>query len=295
MPDPKAHDSKAQSEPLIRNVSDTARWVAAYRAQETERPDAVFRDPFARRLAGERGEQIARMMPLGGDNAWSMITRTYLIDNFIQAELQRGADLVVNLAAGLDSRPYRMQIPSSLRWVEVDLPEILDYKEEVLRNERPLCALERIRLDLSDIRGRRELFARLAQTAKRALIITEGLVIYLTADAVSELAADLSAQPSFTSWIVDVASPGLLRMLRKRMASQLTQAAPFKFAPEEGPRFFERYGWKPVEVQSLLKNAARLKRLSFFLRLVALLPENEKSRRDRPWSGVCLLANGSRL
>jgi hypothetical protein len=50
-----------------------------------------------------------------------------------------------------------------------------------------------------------------------------------------------------------------------------------------------------VEVQSLLKNAAQLNRLSFFLRLVALLPENEKSRRDRPWSGVCLLANGSRL
>jgi methyltransferase (TIGR00027 family) len=242
VPDPKAHDSKTQSEPLIRNVSDTARWVAAYRAQETERPDAVFRDPFAGRLAGERGEKIARMMPLGGDNAWSIITRTYLIDNFIQAELQRGADLVVNLAAGLDSRPYRMQLPSSLRWVEVDLPEILDYKEAVLRNERPLCALERIRLDLSDIRGRRELFAHLAQTSKRVLIITEGLVIYLTADAVGDLAADLAAQPSFASWIVDVASPGLLRMLKKRMASQLTQAAPFKFAPEEGPRFFERYG-----------------------------------------------------
>jgi methyltransferase (TIGR00027 family) len=292
-------DSETQpkpfSEPLIRNVSDTARWVAAYRAQETERPDAVFRDPFARRLAGERGEQIARMMPLGGDNAWSMITRTYLIDNLIKAELQRGTDLVVNLAAGLDSRPYRMQLPASLRWVEVDLPEILDYKEKVLRDERPLCALERIRLDLSDVRGRRELLARLAQTAKRALMITEGLVIYLTTDAVSELAADLAARPSFASWIVDIASPGLLRMLRKRMASQLSQAAPFKFAPEEGPRFFERYGWKPVEVQSLLKNAAQLKRLSFFLRMVALLPENEKSRRNRPWSGVCLLANQKSL
>jgi methyltransferase (TIGR00027 family) len=292
-------DSETQpkpfSEPLIRNVSDTARWVAAYRAQETERPDAVFRDPFARRLAGERGEQIARMMPLGGDNAWFMITRTYLIDKFIQAELQRGTDLVVNLAAGLDSRPYRMQLPASLRWVEVDLPEILDYKEKVLRDERPLCALERIRLDLSDVRGRRELLARLAQTAKRALMITEGLVIYLTTDAVSELAADLAARPSFASWIVDIASPGLLRMLRKRMASQLSQAAPFKFAPEEGPRFFERYGWKPVEVQSLLKNAAQLKRLSFFLRMVALLPENEKSRRNRPWSGVCLLANQKSL
>ena len=278
-------------EPLIRNVSDTARWVAAYRAQESERPDAIFRDPFARRLAGERGEQIARMMPLGRDNAWSMITRTYLIDNFIKAELQRGANTVVNLAAGLDSRPYRMQLPPSLRWIEVDLPEILDYKEDVLRDERPSCALERIRLDLSDVQERRALFARLGQSAKRALIITEGLAIYLTADAVGALAADLAAPATFRSWIVDIASPGLLQMLRKRMSSQLSQAAPFKFAPEEGPRFFQPYGWTPLEVQSLLKNAARLKRLSFLLRLVALLPESEKSRRDRPWSGICLLAN----
>jgi methyltransferase (TIGR00027 family) len=288
-------DPQTQSEPfserLIRNVSDTARWVAAYRAQETERPDAVFRDPFARRLAGERGEQIARMMPLGSDNAWSMITRTYLIDSFIKAELERGTDMVINLAAGLDARPYRMQLPSSLPWIEVDLPEILDYKEEVLRDERPLCALERIRLDLSDVRERRELFGRLGKSAQRALIITEGLLIYLTLDAVGELAADLAAAASFHSWITDIASPGLLRMLKKRMSSQLSQAAPFKFAPEEGPRFFERYGWKPVEVQSFLKNAAQLNRLSFLLRLVALLPENERSRRNRPWSGACLFAN----
>jgi methyltransferase (TIGR00027 family) len=279
------------SEPLIRNVSDTARWVAVYRAQETERADAIFRDPFARRLAGERGEQIAKLMPLGSDNAWSMITRTFLIDQLINAEVQRGADLVINLAAGLDSRPYRMQLSSSLRWVEVDLPEILDYKEGILRDEKPVCLLEHVRLDLSDLSGRRELFARLGHSAKRALIITEGLMIYLTPEAAGELAADLAEPATFHSWIVDIASPGLLRMLRKRMAPQLREAAPFKFAPEEGPAFFTRYGWKPVEVQSLLKNAAQLKRLSFMLRLFALLPENEKSRRDRPWSGVCLFAN----
>ncbi|MGB6669971.1 MAG: hypothetical protein WBE73_16610, partial [Candidatus Acidiferrum sp.] len=90
------------------------------------------------------------------------------------------------------------------------------------------------------------------------------------------------------SWILDIASPGLLRMLARR-SKQLLHAAPFKFAPPEGPDFFIPYGWKPVDVRSLLKNAARLKRLTFFMRLIALLPETEKSRRDRPWSGVCLL------
>ena len=281
---------EAPSEPLIRNISDTARWVAVYRARETDRPDAIFRDPLARRLAGERGEQIANSMPLGRDNDWSMVTRTYLIDQFVADQVRQGVDMVVNLAAGLDSRPYRMQLPSSLHWIEVDLPEILDYKEGILRAEKPVCALERFRLDLSNVNARRELFQQLGSRAKKAVIITEGLIIYLTADEVSALAQDLTTSPSFHSWILDIASPGLLRMLQKRMAAQLNQAAPFKFAPDEGPDFFLRHGWKPVDVRSLLKNAARLKRLSFFLRLIALLPESESSRRNRPWSGVCLLS-----
>jgi len=275
--------------PLIRNVSDTARWVAVYRARETERPDAHFRDPFARRLAGERGEQIAKSMPLGRDSAWSMITRTCLFDDFINEQIQQGVEMVINLAAGLDARPYRMQFPPSLHWVEVDLPEILAYKEEILRGEKPSCALERIRLDLSNGPARRELFTQLGARCSKVLIISEGLLIYLTPEDVAGLAGDLAAPPSFQSWIVDLASPGLLRMLAKKMAAQLDRAAPFKFAPPEGPDFFLRSGWKPVDVRSLLKNAARLKRLSLFMRLIALIPESEKSRRDRPWSGVCLL------
>ncbi len=281
--------SGPHSEPLIRNVSDTARWVAVYRARETERPDAHFRDPFARRLAGERGEQIAQSMPLGRNNDWSMITRTCLGDDLINGQVQQGVEMVINLAAGLDARPYRMQLPPSLKWIEVDLPEILSYKEEILRDEKPVCSLERIRLDLSNAAERRVLFAQLGDRCKKALIISEGLLIYLNPDDVAGLAKDLAAPPSFQSWILDIASPGLLRMLAKRMAKQLTQAAPFKFAPPEGPDFFIPYGWKPVDVRSLLKNAARLKRLSFFMSLIALLPETPKSRRDRPWSGVCLL------
>ena len=198
--------------------------------------------------------------------------------------------MVINLAAGLDSRPYRLRLPSSLHWIEVDLPEILDYKEGILRAEKPVCALERFRLDLSNVNARRELFLQLGSRAKKALIITEGLIIYLTADEVSALAQDLAASPSFHSWILDIASPGLLRMLQKKMVAQLNQAAPFKFAPVEGPDFFLRHGWKPVDVRSLLKNAARLKRLPFFLRLIALLPESESSRRNRPWSGICLFS-----
>jgi len=162
-----------QVEPLIRNVSDTARWVAFYRAEESSRPDAVFSDPYARRLAGERGEQIARSGPFTGRNSWPFVARTYLFDRFIQEQIRQGADMIVNLAAGLDARPYRMALPARLRWIEVDLPEILAHKEEILDGEKPVCVLERLRLDLSDVTARRRLFQDLGRKAlkksKRAM------------------------------------------------------------------------------------------------------------------------------
>jgi methyltransferase (TIGR00027 family) len=278
------------ADPLIRDISDTARWVAAYRARETERPDAVFRDPFARALAGDRGEKIAQALAVD-DIAWSFIARTYLIDRFVTRLVQHGVDLVVNLAAGLDTRPYRMQLPASLRWVEVDLPDILDYKEEILAGATPACALERVRLDLSNIDARRGLFDRLGRGSRMALILSEGLLIYLMAPEVGTLALDLAKAPSSQFWIVDVVSPGLLVMMKERTGALVTEAgAPYLFAPPEGPPFFTTYGWTVAEVRSILKAAAKLGRLPFTLRMLSMLPESSGPQGSRPWSAVCLLA-----
>lgn len=280
------------SEPLIRNISDTAMFAAIYRARETERRDALFRDPFARRLAGERGERIAKSMPFSERATWAWITRTYLFDQFIQQQVAKGADLVLNLAAGLDARPYRMALPANLKWVEVDLPGILAYKEEILRGEAPACTLERVRLDLSGVPARRELFARLGNSAKKALIITEGLLIYLANEEVISLAQDLAAMPSFRHWVLDIGSPGLVKMLKERMGHEIGKGSTeFKFAPPEGPEFFTPRGWRPVEVRSTLKTAAALKRLNPWLRLLALLPESKGKQGSRPWSAACLLRN----
>jgi methyltransferase (TIGR00027 family) len=280
----------SQPGPLIQNISDTARWVALYRARETERPDAVFRDPLAGRLAGRRGEEIAAAMTSSHDN-WTWTTRTYLFDSFIAEQVGQGVDLVVNLAAGLDARPYRMSLPPGLRWVEVDLPEMIDYKEDILKGEKPACALERVRLDLSDVGARRGLFGRLGEGARKALIVTEGLLIYWTAEQVAALARDLAAPPGFQRWALDVASPGLVRMLQKHMGEQLGRGgAVLRFGPEEGPHFYEPHGWKPIDVRSMLKTAAGLGRLSLWMRLLALLPESKGRQGSRPWGGICLLA-----
>ena len=187
------------TDPLIRDISDTARWMAVYRARETERPDAVFRDPFARALAGERGEQIAKAAGFGEENAWSFLARTYLFDRLVTKQVEHGVDLVVNLAAGLDTRPYRMELPASLRWVEVDLPDILDYKEEILGDAKPACELERVRLDLTNPDARRGLFNRLGRSAQNVLVISEGLVIYLMPAEVGALAQRPRGAAEFSS------------------------------------------------------------------------------------------------
>ena len=277
-------------DPIIRDISDTARWVAVYRARESERRDAVFTDPFARALAGERGEQIARATPFADEAAWSFVARTYLFDRVVEKAVAAGTDVVVNLAAGLDARPYRMPLPPSLRWIEVDLPDILDYKTEVLTSETPRCAIERVPLDLSNPDARRGLFARIGRSASRALILSEGLLIYLMPDEVCALGRDLASQPAFAQWAADIASPGLLQMLKERMGALVAAAgAPYVFGPPEGPAFFEQCRWTPEEVRSLLKTAHRLGRLPLALRMFAMLPESNGAQGSRPWSAVVVL------
>jgi methyltransferase (TIGR00027 family) len=279
-----------QAEQSLRNISDTALWVAVYRARESERPDALFHDPFARRLAGARGEQIAQEMQQAHRYEWPYVARTVRFDQIIAEQVKQGADMVINLAAGLDTRPYRMELPASLRWVEVDLPAMISYKEEILAGEKPRCVLERVRLDLSDLSARRALFQRLGSSAKKAVIVTEGLLVYLTRDENTALAQDLAAQPSFQHWAIDLCSPGLLKMLQQNLGALEKAGSPLKFGPEEGPEFFTRAGWKPVEVYSMLKTAAKLKRLPFGLRLLALLPESNGRQGSRPWGGVVRLS-----
>jgi methyltransferase (TIGR00027 family) len=278
------------SEPTssVRNISDTARWVAYFRARETQRPDALFRDPYAERLAGELGFHIANTLPEGNKHEWAWVARTYLFDQFLVREIREGATLVVNLAAGLDARPYRMQLPPTLQWVEVDLPEIISYKEEVLANEKPKCQLERVSLDLSNVSARRKLFAELCGRANKIVVASEGLLIYFTTEDVASLARDLAATSNVRSWVIDLASPGQLRLMQRSTGKQLSEAgAGFKFGPAEGANFFKPHGWEPSDVQGMLKTAAQFKRAP--AELLSLLPEPKVTSGNYPWTGVCLL------
>lgn len=246
----------------ISSISDTARWVAVYRAMESERRDAHFHDPYARMLAGERGEEIVRTIRGGRSNAWAMVVRTCIYDEMIlRLVKQNSVDTVLNLAAGLDTRPYRLQLPASLRWIEVDLPDILTYKEEKLANKHPTCQLERVKLDLTDSEARNAFFSRVNAGAEQVLVITEGLMIYLTAEQATSLATDLHGQPNFHYWLTELTSPYVLQMLQRQWNDQLaTGNALMQFAPADGVKFYERLGWKVAEFRLSMEEAHRLRR-----------------------------------
>ena len=278
----------------IENVSDTARWVAVYRAMETARPDAIFRDPFAARLAGERGEAIVRSMRRGRATAWAMIVRTAVFDEIILDRVNAGGvDLVLNLAAGLDARAWRLSVPKTLRWIDVDLPGILDYKLEALRNDQPVCQYDAVRLDLRDEARRQALFAQLGTESSRVLVLSEGLLIYLAPEQVGGLAHALHAPPSFRWWLIDIASPRLLKIMKKYWGRNLEAGnAPFQFAPAEGTKFFEPLGWREAQFRSTIEDARRLHRemsMMWLWRALSRLRSRASRQEMLRFSGIALL------
>jgi len=279
----------------IENVSDTARWVAVYRAMETSRPDALFRDPFAAKLAGEKGNAIVDSMKRGRQMAWAMIVRTAVFDEIIRERIRNGnVDQVVNLAAGLDARPWRMkELPKSLRWVDVDLPGILDHKLSLMGNEPTVCRYEAIRVDLRDSAKRQALFSQLGSAARRTLIVTEGLLVYLTPEQVGTLAVDLHGPATFQWWLIDIAHPKLLEMMTKMWGRNVDAGnAPFQFAPAESTKFFERFGWTEMEFRPTMEEARRLKRemsMMWLWRLLGNLRSKKVRDQYRRFSGCALL------
>jgi len=278
----------------IENISDTARWVAVYRAMETERRDAIFRDPFAARLAGEKGASIVDNMKRGRGMAWAMIVRTAVFDEIILERVRNGnADVVLNLAAGLDARPWRLPLPPTLRWIDVDLPGILNYKTETLKNEKPVCRYEAVTLDLRDVARRQALFSQIDAESQRVLVLSEGLLVYLTPDDVGALARDLHAARHFEWWTIDLASPGLLQMMTKMWGKNVSAGnAPFQFAPAESTKFFEPFGWSEREYHQAMEDARRLKRemsMMWLWRFLAMFSSPKRKEEFKRFSGIVLM------
>jgi methyltransferase (TIGR00027 family) len=252
----------------MRDISATAHLVAMYRALASECPKTSCQDPFARLLAGGQGELLVEVLGEKQQGTNALAIRTEAIDQMIQQLIAtKKVGTVLNLGAGLDTRPYRLALPNALHWIEVDLPDILTYKEQKLQDVQPTCQLDRIKLDLTNRPLRQQLFAAINATQRSVLVITEGLLSYLTEQQVAALATDLQQQPQLRWWLLDLASPFLLQESQKNRGQQIfdqyfADGQPtFLFAPTAGTTFFQPYGWQVQAFRSVWSAAQHLQKL----------------------------------
>jgi len=274
----------------IKNVADTALWVATYRADESKRPDALFHDRLAGVLAGDRGRSIAAVMPYPAIMTWILAIRTVAIDRLVLKAIELGIDTVVNLGAGLDTRPYRMELPATLRWIEVDFPNIIAYKNEKLAGEKPVCRLERIAADLSDVQLRRNLFQRIGSESKRALIITEGVIYYLSVADAAALSKDLFAVPSFHFWIQDYRQNASKQRMPEKM-KRMFKDSPILFDRDDWLPFFIEHGWTIGENILAYHESLRVNRpfpMAFPWNIVMLMTPKKVQQKWRESSGFVL-------
>lgn len=246
---------------LVERISDTALWAAAYRALEGQKPDPLFKDPFAGELAGDKGRRIAHNLKGGQTNAFSFGIRTrFFDDTILEAVKNRGVDGVFNLGSGLDTRAYRLDLPASLHWFDVDLPDIVSYMNEKMRAHQPRCLLERYSWDINDGASRQELLSKVGQKAKKVLVVSEGVITYFTSQQVDSLVKDLNALPCFKFWLHDFYSHKVIERLQKEWKSQFSQDAIFHFDPENWFKFFEARGWKIARWTTVIDEVRHLNR-----------------------------------
>ncbi len=286
---------------LIEHVSDTAFWVAYYRWLETRRPDALFRDPLSIKLVGDRGAKLAKHMGIERAMAWSMALRTWILDRYVMEGVANGCDGFINLGAGLDTRPYRLDLPDNFRWIEVDFKHVIDYKNDVLKDERPACQLRRVSCDLADNDARGTLLSELNKIGGNLYVLTEGVVPYLTNDSVRALARDLCQQDRITHWITDYFSPFFQKVAaRGKIRQRLAQNAPFRFnpgpGPDDWPAFFAQTGWTIDEMRFTGEEGTKIGRglpAGWLGRLLMPLASEARLRPYKRMNGFARLKKGT--
>jgi len=191
--------------PELVGVGKTALGVALVRAHESRRPDRLFDDPYAAAFvaaapaafpAAFPGRTAAAADPLAGVGALfavSAVLRTRFFDDYLLRARAAGCAQVVLLAAGLDTRAFRLAWPPGTRLFELDLPAVLDFKDRVLRRTAAAAGCERITLPV-DLRDdwAPALRAAALNTSEPTAWLCEGLLIYLSAEEADQLLSTVS-------------------------------------------------------------------------------------------------------
>ncbi|MCA4759890.1 SAM-dependent methyltransferase [Mycobacterium avium] len=227
-------------------VADTALLVAAIRAHETTRDDRLFADPFAARLAGDRGrELLAGALAATGESATAQIVvRTRFWDDALLGAAQRISQVVI-LAAGMDARAYLLVWPDGTVVYELDQPRVLAAKDGVLAGERPACRRVAVGVDLAQDWPGALRRAGLDPSAPAVWLI-EGLLQYLDEAAVTALFDRVDALSARGSVLLyDVVGKALLEseFMAPVLESMARSGAPWRFGTDHPGGLCERLGW----------------------------------------------------
>jgi methyltransferase (TIGR00027 family) len=235
-------------------IAKTSLLTAALRAVESNRSESegrLFTDPFAEVLAGSEGFSILGQVRAAVGEQPSIPLRTRYFDDRVSHGLAQGIRQIVILAAGMDTRPYRLPFPEGTWVYELDRPEVLTYKQEKLANTSPRCTRHAVGVDL---RGewQSKLIEAGMNTTDRTLWLIEGLLVYLDeADVLTlfEKVNSLSVPNSLL--LFDVLGRSLInapQMAQHRRFSEKL-AAPWRFGLDEPEKFMEQFGWEAVATQ----------------------------------------------
>ena len=231
-------------------MAGTAQWMAAARAVESRRPDRLFDDPWAALLAGRSG--FAALEQQGGAGNPFLALRTWWLDAWCAEAVADGLVQVVLLAAGLDTRAYRLAWSPETVVYELDRPSVLAYKQTLLGTARaePRCTRHAVGADLAGEWAAPLLDTGFDPTTPTCWLV-EGLLFYLdpvAAHRVLTRAAELSAPGSRLAG--DLVGTSLLASSTMQpMLQGLEQArTPFRFGTDEPAQFLTSTGWEPEVV-----------------------------------------------
>jgi methyltransferase (TIGR00027 family) len=256
LPDDSRYDSELMPEidGKIAHVSDTALMIAACRAREHELEDAFVHDPFASRLAGDRGVAILRALPYSNVLRLGIAIRTRFVDELLLDTLAtHSIATVLSVGCGLDTRPWRLDLSPDLRWIEIDFADVLDYKDGLMSGERSRCRRERLTVDLNDAAQRRSMYEAAGSTS--AIMITEGLLLYLPAPTVDALATEAPAHSGIAHWISDITTAAFSKVLgggADTMQPIRHVQAPDALKGEQILEVLQRHGWKTSAMRSYI-------------------------------------------
>ncbi|WP_135451863.1 SAM-dependent methyltransferase [Mycobacterium sp. DL99] len=232
-----------------RAVADTGVLVAAIRAEETRRPDRLFDDSFAERLAGESGQRmLAEAVAASGDKSTlQIVVRTRFWDEALLNAVPPVRQVVI-LAAGLDARAYRLPWPDGTTVFELDQPAVIAAKAEALAGDEPRCRRVAIGVDLTQD-WTDALRANGFDPELPAVWLMEGLLQYLDEGAVRTLFERVDALSAPGSVLLyDIVGKVLLdsvmlAAVRERMSRN---GAPWLFGTDAPEQLCERLGWSAV-------------------------------------------------